>query len=110
VGIDSAQSEFERPNRTVTCAPYDLSPHPSYSRHGLTVPVSRLSGLRELGALAFVEPLTVTRDRTIIDGYARWELAKEAGRTSLSCIEYELSANPDRPGVPVTSAPASLQL
>jgi len=41
--------------------------------------------------MAFVEPITITCDRTIIDGYARWELAKELKRPILHCIEYELS-------------------
>lgn len=91
MGIDNAQSEFAGPTRIVTCAPSELRPHPSYSRHGLSVPASRLSALRERGALAFAEHLTITRDRTIVDGYARWELARETGRPRLSCIEHELS-------------------
>jgi hypothetical protein len=33
----------------------------------------------------------ITRDRIVIDGYARWELAKRLGRRMLDCIEYELS-------------------
>jgi ParB-like chromosome segregation protein Spo0J len=50
-----------------------------------------MSALRGLGELAFVEPLTITRDRTIIDGHARWELAKELKRPVLTCLEYDLS-------------------
>jgi hypothetical protein len=78
-------------HRDTDVAPYELRPHPSYARHGLSVPTCKLSALRERGELAFIEPLTITRDRTIIDGYARWELAKETGRRSLHCIEYDLS-------------------
>lgn len=33
----------------------------------------------------------ITRERTIIDGYARYELARQQGRQSLPCIEHELS-------------------
>lgn len=34
----------------------------------------------------------ITRDRTIIDGYCRWELARRQGRaTTVTCIEYDLS-------------------
>ena len=33
----------------------------------------------------------ITRDGIIIDGYARWQLAKELGRSFLNCIEYDLS-------------------
>jgi hypothetical protein len=75
----------------VPCDPQDLRPHPSYARHGLFVPACKLSALRERGELAFAEPLTITRDRTIIDGYARWEFAKELKRPALHCIEYQLS-------------------
>jgi hypothetical protein len=89
--VESGSTKSQVESRIVTCAPHDLRPHPSYSRHGLTVPVRKLLALKQRGALAFAEPLAITRNRTIIDGYARWELAKETGRTSLSCIEYELS-------------------
>ena len=34
----------------------------------------------------------ITQDKFIIDGYARWELAKRRGRPTLNCIEYNLSA------------------
>ena len=33
----------------------------------------------------------ITRDRTIIDGYARWKLAQQQGREALPCIEYDLT-------------------
>ena len=50
-----------------------------------------LSAVRATGDLALLEPLAITRDRIIIDGYAWWELAKESRRPSLPCIEYDLS-------------------
>jgi hypothetical protein len=49
-----------------------------------------LSPLVELGDLAFREPLLITQDRTILDGYARWELARQRGRLTLPCLEYDL--------------------
>jgi hypothetical protein len=33
----------------------------------------------------------IEQDRIIIDGYDLWELAKEAKRPILHCIEYDLS-------------------
>ncbi|MGC2112873.1 MAG: hypothetical protein WA655_25370 [Candidatus Korobacteraceae bacterium] len=33
----------------------------------------------------------ITQDHTILDGYARWELARQKGRATLPCIEYDLS-------------------
>jgi ParB-like chromosome segregation protein Spo0J len=69
----------------------ELHPHPSYVRHQLTVPASKLSALAERGDLGFQEPLLITREGTILDGYARWELARLQGRLTLPCIEYELT-------------------
>ena len=37
------------------------------------------------------EPLIITRNRTIIDGYCRWEIARRQGRTTVTCIEYDLT-------------------
>jgi hypothetical protein len=44
-----------------------------------------------MGELAFVCPLVVTRDHEIIDGYARWELAKRQNRSIVSCLECDLT-------------------
>lgn len=68
----------------------ELQPHPSYLRHHLTVPASKMSVLAEQGELAFREPLTITKSRTIIDGYTRWELARHQGRSTLLCFEYDV--------------------
>jgi hypothetical protein len=75
----------------VTCNLSELRPHPSYLRLRLSVSVSKLSALAEQGGLAFREPLVVTRERAVIDGYARWELARLKGWRSLPCIEYDLT-------------------
>lgn len=75
----------------VTCRVAELHPHPSYMRHHFTVPASKLSVLAERGDLAFREPLVITKDRTIVDGYARLELARLVARQTLPCIEYELT-------------------
>lgn len=64
---------------------------PSYVRHHLAVPAHKLSALAEQEDLAFREPLTITHDRTIIDGYTRWELARLQGRPTLTCLAYKLS-------------------
>ena len=75
----------------ITCRLGELRPHPSYVRLGLTVPAFRLSALAEEGELTFREPLVITREHIIIDGYARWELARRKGRATLPCLEYDLS-------------------
>src|SRR2546425_4234960 len=58
----------------------ELHPHPSYERHNLAVSAAQLAALAAVGELAFRDPLLITRDRTIVDGYARWKLAQLKGR------------------------------
>jgi hypothetical protein len=77
--------------RLVTRNLDQLSPHPSYARHGLSVQPFKLAALAELGELAFQHPIVITRDGLIMDGYARWELAKAKGRPTLLCLEYEFT-------------------
>jgi len=55
------------------------------------VDASKLSALAERGEFAFCDPVVITRERIVIDGHARWELAKHIGRPTLNCIEYDLS-------------------
>jgi len=64
--------------------------HPSYGRHRFTVSPSRLSAVAESGDFALHEPLMITRDRTIIDGYAAGACSTR-GRTTVTCIEYDLT-------------------
>jgi hypothetical protein len=89
-----SQPEGQRDDNPGQLATYRLSelrPHTSYARLRLTVPASSLTPLAEQGDLAFREPLVITRQRIVIDGYARLELARLQGRLTLPCIEYELS-------------------
>ncbi len=74
----------------ITCPVDSLQPHPGYLRHHITVPASQLSLLAESGDRVFRDPLIITRDRIILDGYARWELARKQGRLMLSCLEFDL--------------------
>jgi len=48
-----------------------------------------LSALTALDDQALEEPIVITRDGFIIDGYARVELARMLGRTTILCIEYD---------------------
>ena len=67
----------------VTCSVSELRPHPSYARHNLSVQAFKLAALAELGDLAFQYPLIITRNRLIVDGYGRWELAKRNDAAAL---------------------------
>ena len=77
--------------RLVACSLRELRPHPSYARHNLCVQAHKLAALADLGDLAFQYPLIITLDRLLIDGYGRWELAKQQGRQTLQCLEYEVT-------------------
>lgn len=80
-----------RAGQLITCRLDELRPHPAYVRHHLAASTARLSALAERGDRAFLEPLVITQDRTILDGYARWELARRKRRATLLCLEYDLS-------------------
>lgn len=96
VTVSSSSSAVEeRPadghGRLVSYRPEDLSLHPSYIRHSVAVGAHQLSAVTELGDLAFREPLAITQDRIILDGVARWTVARLQGRPNLECVEYQMS-------------------
>lgn len=69
----------------------DLRAHPSYVKHQLFVLPDRLAALAEASDTVFRRPITVTTSGIIIDGYARWELARRLGQETIVCLEYDLS-------------------
>jgi ParB-like chromosome segregation protein Spo0J len=77
--------------RTATWQVANLRPHPSYARLGISVSASRLNALLDLGHDAFLFPLIVTSSGIVIDGYARLEVARMQDRTTVECIEYNIS-------------------
>ncbi len=77
--------------RLITCRVDELRPHPGYVRHKIAVSASKLSRLSQSGDSFPAEPLQITCERTILDGYARWELARRLARPTVDCLEYELS-------------------
>jgi hypothetical protein len=77
--------------RNVRHHPNEVRPHPSYIRNNVAVNPCQLAALAELGELAFREPLFITQDRIILDGLARWTLARLQKRAAFACIEFEMS-------------------
>ena len=77
--------------RLVTCRLDELHSHPSYVRNDLMVSASQLSALVDLGDLAFRDPIVITRDRFIVDGYGQLALARQQGRLTIRCVEYDLT-------------------
>ncbi len=68
----------------------ELRSHASFVRHQITTPISKLSALAPQPDEQFQEPLIITQDHVVIDGYARWETARLQGRETVRCIQYQL--------------------
>jgi hypothetical protein len=88
-GTDRQLDDYR--GRFVTYRPDELRVYPSYIRHNLAVHACQLSAVAELGDLVFREPLLITHDHIILDGIARWTLARLRGQPTLTCIEYVMT-------------------
>jgi hypothetical protein len=91
VSEDRKQSQTENEEDGFSCQLVslrlnELRPHRSYARNKLSVSVSQLSALAALGEFAFRQPVTITKDGSILDGYARWELARRQKRNTILCL------------------------
>lgn len=64
----------------------EIRPHPRILQHRLSPATAKLSALADRGDLAFQDPLTITAEGIILDGFARWSLARLKGRAMLPCI------------------------
>jgi hypothetical protein len=89
---ENANRRLSKPNgQLVTRRVEELRAHPSYIRHSVSVSASQLSSIAKRGAIAFRDPLAITGEGIVVDGYARWELARRQGRELLLCLEHELT-------------------
>lgn len=68
----------------------ELREHPTYTDLQLTVCPAQLAAIQDLGEFAFKDPLLITREGVIIDGYARKEVADRLGISTLSCVELDI--------------------
>jgi hypothetical protein len=64
----------------------DLIPHPDMVKHFKGYTTQELSILSERGEASFADPITITHENVIVEGYALWQLAKLQHRASLTCI------------------------
>jgi hypothetical protein len=80
--------------RPLMCRTEEIRPHPAYAQLGVEPSTRKLSILAQRGVLAFQEPLIITQDRILVDGYARWRLAQAQQRGELLCVEHDWS--PDK--------------
>jgi hypothetical protein len=79
------------PSRLVTCDVADLRPHPKFIQHNLAPSLEKLSRLATRGEDAFREPVSVTQDLFIIDGYARWQVARQQRRGLIECLQHHMT-------------------
>lgn len=63
--------------------------HPVYLELRLAVSAAQLAEVRRLGEISFKDPLLVTRQGVIIDGYARKQYADSLGISTLPCVEID---------------------
>jgi hypothetical protein len=69
----------------------ELLPHPGLVKHTLGYSTQELSTLSERGESAFSNPITITHENVILDGYAVWQLAKLQNRKILNCVVRHLN-------------------
>jgi hypothetical protein len=68
-----------------------LLAHPGFAKHTRGYSTQEISVLSDRGEAAYLDPLTITQDGYVIDGYAVWQLAKIQRRTTVRCIVRHMS-------------------
>jgi hypothetical protein len=68
-----------------------LLAHPGFTKHTLGYSTQEISALSERGESAYLNPLTITQDGYVVEGYAVWQLAKFQRRATVPCIIREMS-------------------
>jgi hypothetical protein len=68
-----------------------LHPHPALIRHHISPSVCKMEALMKLQQVSSCPPLLIARDGLIIDGYARWDLARRQGCPALPCVSLDIS-------------------
>ena len=70
-------------DRLVSHAVATLRPHPTYLELCGPLMATRVRRVAQQPAAVWREPLLITTDGTILDGHARWQVAKDQGRRNL---------------------------
>lgn len=82
--------ETSAPYRLVTRSLLELRPRPSLVKHNLGVSVARLSAIAARGDPFDLDPVSITRNGTILKGHEICALARRKGLEPVSCLEYDL--------------------
>jgi hypothetical protein len=67
-----------------------LREHPAYAELQLPVSPAQLAAIKQLGDLALQDPLLITREGVIIDGYARKAYADSKSVLTLPCVVFDI--------------------
>lgn len=73
----------------------ELHPWARYEEVLGPIPARKLHEMALRGDRLYAEPILVTGDGLILDGYARWTLACSQDRGELSCLEYSFATEGD---------------
>jgi hypothetical protein len=76
--------------RLVMRSPSELHAHPSWVKHNLGLSVARLSAIAASWNPSKLDPISITRDGTILKGHEVCELARRMGLERVACLEYDL--------------------
>jgi hypothetical protein len=68
-----------------------LLAHPGFAKHSLGYSTQEISALSNRGESAYLDPLTITQNSYVVEGYATWQLAKIQQRATVPCIIREMS-------------------
>ena len=68
-----------------------LKPHPSLLKQNRSPTNERLLALEKLGEAIFEQPLLITQENLIVDGYARWRIARQKQRDTMLCLVCQLT-------------------
>jgi len=68
-----------------------LKPHPSLLKQDLWPTHERLLKLAKCGNTIFEQPLLITHENLIVDGYARWRIARQKQRDTVLCQVCQLT-------------------
>jgi hypothetical protein len=71
-------------------SPSELHAHPSWVKHNLGLSVARLSAIAASWNPSKLDPISITRDGTILKGHEVCELARRMGVERVACLEYDL--------------------
>jgi hypothetical protein len=77
--------------RFIRLSPGKLHLHPNLKRYGIASATAQLNKILQQDESAPQEPVDVTRDGAILDGYPQWKTALDTGCDQILCIEHSLT-------------------